>query len=166
MVFVIIAAIVTTVPTFCTLSMRLPPANDNRNGRPLSLSLISLSPHLKVVSSLQTVFLEGSCCGITAVFNGHAIAIGAGEIMSDQQSICSICGSPLMDIIIDYSDWSGGHLIVVRDVPIRECEDNGHRFFQAKIARSLEKLLEAEKQEEIVPIEIMEVPVFKLPVAV
>ncbi|MCA9997349.1 MAG: YgiT-type zinc finger protein [Anaerolineales bacterium] len=86
--------------------------------------------------------------------------------MSDQQSICSICDSPLMDIIIDYSDWSGGHLIVVRDVPIRECEDNGHRFFQAKIARSLEKLLEAEKQEEIVPIEIMEVPVFKLPVAV
>lgn len=71
-----------------------------------------------------------------------------------------------MDIIIDYSDWSSGHLIVVRDVPIRECEDNGHRFFQAKIARSLEKLLEAERQEEIVPIEIMEVPVFKLPVAV
>jgi hypothetical protein len=44
--------------------------------------------------------------------------------------------------MIDYSDWSDGHLLVVRDVPVRECQAEGHRFFQARVARALERLFE------------------------
>ena len=49
--------------------------------------------------------------------------------MKDEQDICPICGSKMTDKIIDYSDWSDGHLLVVRDVPVRECQAGGHRFF-------------------------------------
>ena len=38
--------------------------------------------------------------------------------MKDDQDICPICGSEMTDKIIDYSDWSDGHLLVVRDVPV------------------------------------------------
>jgi hypothetical protein len=46
--------------------------------------------------------------------------------------------------VIDYSDWNAGHLLVVPSVPVRKCEENGQRFFQAQVARSLEKLFQAD----------------------
>lgn len=85
--------------------------------------------------------------------------------MKHEQAICLICGSKLVEKIIDYSDWNNGRLLVIREVPVRECEANRHRFFQAKVARSLETLFEAEKQEQLEPVEVMEVPVFKLEMA-
>jgi YgiT-type zinc finger domain-containing protein len=85
-------------------------------------------------------------------------------MMNNEQAICSICGSNLIDKMIDYSDWNNGRLIIVRGVPVRECEANGHRFFRAKVARSLEQLFKAEQQKELAPVEIMEVPVFRLEV--
>ena len=50
--------------------------------------------------------------------------------MENEQDICPICGSKIIERVIDYSDWNAGHLLVVRSVPVRECEENGHRFFQ------------------------------------
>ena len=80
------------------------------------------------------------------------------------QNSCPICDSELIEKAVDYSDWHNNHLVVVRDVPVRECEANGHRFFQARVAHSLEKLLAAEKQATVKPVEVMQVPVFKLEV--
>lgn len=68
--------------------------------------------------------------------------------MTDEQAICPICSSNLIEKVIDYSDWNAGHLLIVRSVPVRECEENGHRFFQAKVARSLEKLFQADREGE------------------
>jgi len=85
--------------------------------------------------------------------------------MENEQAICPICGSKLVEKVIDYSDWNSSRLLVVREVPVRECEANGHRFFQAKVARSLEQLFEAEKQDQLKPVEVMEVPVFRLEMA-
>ena len=65
--------------------------------------------------------------------------------MKDERDICPICGNEMTDQIIDYSDWSNGHLLVVRDVPVRECQAGGHRFFQARVARALERLFELER---------------------
>lgn len=87
------------------------------------------------------------------------------KTMKNEQNNCPICGSELCEKVIDYSDWHNKHLVVVRDVPVRECETNGHRFFQARVARSLEKLFAAEKQAKVKPVEVMQVPVFKLEVA-
>jgi hypothetical protein len=53
----------------------------------------------------------------------------------------------------------------VREVPVRECEANGHRFFNAKVAHSLEQLFEADRQGKLKPVEIMKVPVVKLDLA-
>ncbi|MEZ4730520.1 MAG: YgiT-type zinc finger protein [Caldilineaceae bacterium] len=79
--------------------------------------------------------------------------------MTDEQAICPICGSNLSEKVIDYSDWNGGHLLVVRSVPVRECEENGHRFFQAKVACSLEKLFQADQSGQLRPVAVMQVPV-------
>jgi len=68
----------------------------------------------------------------------------------------------MTDKIIDYSDWSDGHLLVVRDVPVRECQAIGHRFFPALIACALERLFELERQHKLELVETMEVPVVKL----
>ncbi len=68
--------------------------------------------------------------------SGHEIDLDVGEIMQNEQDICPICGSKIVETMIDYSDWSGDRLLVVREVPVRECETNGHRFFQANVARS------------------------------
>jgi YgiT-type zinc finger domain-containing protein len=76
--------------------------------------------------------------------------------------ICPICGSEMTDKIIDYSDWSDGRLLVVRDVPVRECQAGGQRFFQARGARALERLFELDRQHKLEPIETMEVPVVNL----
>jgi len=85
--------------------------------------------------------------------------------MENEQSICPVCGSKLVEKVIDYSDWNNSRLLVIREVPVRECEANGHRFFQAKFARSLERLFGAEKQEQLKPVAVMEVPVFRLEMA-
>jgi YgiT-type zinc finger domain-containing protein len=85
--------------------------------------------------------------------------------MENEQDICPICGSKTVEKIIDYNDWSDGHLLVVRGVPVRECQANGHRFFQANVARSLERLFEADRQGQLEPVEIMEVPVVELDMA-
>jgi len=79
--------------------------------------------------------------------------------------ICPICGSKMIEKVIDYSDWSAGSLLVVSSVPVRECEENGHRFFHARVARSLEKLFQADQQGKLQPIEIMQVPVVELATA-
>ncbi|MCK6629647.1 MAG: YgiT-type zinc finger protein [Anaerolineae bacterium] len=85
--------------------------------------------------------------------------------MEKEQDVCPICGSQIIEKIINYSDWNEGHLLIVREVPVRECEVNGHRFFNAKVARSLEQLFEADRQGRLKPVEIMEVPVVKLDLA-
>jgi len=82
--------------------------------------------------------------------------------MKDERDVCPICGSEITDKIIDYSDWNDGHLLVVRDVPVRECQAEGHRFFPARVARALERLFELDRQCKLDPVETMEVPVVKL----
>jgi len=64
--------------------------------------------------------------------------------------------------MIDCSDWSDGHLLVVRDVPVRECQTGRHRFFPARVARALERLFELDRHHELEPVGTMEVPVVKL----
>ena len=82
--------------------------------------------------------------------------------MKDERHICPLCGSEMTDKIID---WSDGHLLVVRDVPVREYQAEGHRFFQARVARALERLFELDRQHKLEPVETMEVPVVNLSLA-
>jgi len=86
--------------------------------------------------------------------------------MKDERDICPLCGSEMIDKIIDYSDWSDGHLLVVRDVPVRECQAGRHRFFLARVARALERLFELDRRRKLEPIETIKVPVVKLELVV
>lgn len=85
--------------------------------------------------------------------------------MHEEQSICPICGSKIVEKLIDYHDWSDDRLLVVRSVPVRECEENGHRFFTATVARSIEKLFQADHKGQLKPMAIMQVPVVDLKMA-
>ena len=82
-------------------------------------------------------------------------------IKKEQVGSCAICGNQLIEKEIEYSDWNHGHIVVVQGVTVRECK-NGHRFFQASVARSLEELFAAEHRKQIEPVEMMSVPVFQL----
>jgi YgiT-type zinc finger domain-containing protein len=84
--------------------------------------------------------------------------------METEQDSCPICGSKITEKIIDYSDWSNGHLLVVRDVPVRECQ-LGHRFFQVRVARALERIFDRANKNQLSPVEVMEVPVVRLDLA-
>jgi len=80
----------------------------------------------------------------------------------EESSTCAICGSALTDKIIDYIDHNDGHFLIVRDVPVQECIENGHQFVQASVAKKIEKLFEMDRQQVLKPKEVITVPVVEL----
>lgn len=82
--------------------------------------------------------------------------------MSTQTSLCPICGSTTSLRQIDYVDWSDGHILVIRDVPVRECSDFGHQFLAASVAKKIEHFFELDRQGALHPKEIMSAPVVTL----
>jgi len=79
-----------------------------------------------------------------------------------EKKLCPICGSEMTSRMIDYMDWSGGHVLVIREVPVRECADFGHRFMSADVAKEIEQLFELDQQGTLRPQEILSTPVVKL----
>jgi YgiT-type zinc finger domain-containing protein len=75
---------------------------------------------------------------------------------------CAICGSKLASKKIDYIDRSDDHFLIVRAVPVQECEENGHQFFQARVAKQIEELFNLDRRQALVPIEVISVPVVEL----
>jgi YgiT-type zinc finger domain-containing protein len=75
---------------------------------------------------------------------------------------CAICGSKLVSKKIEYIDRSEDHFLIVRDVPVQECEENGHQFFHAGVAKQIEKLFELDRQQALEPVEVISVPVVEL----
>jgi len=82
--------------------------------------------------------------------------------MPAKNMLCPICGSKTTTRLIDYVDWSGEHVLVIRDVPVRECREFGHQFMAADIAKEIERLFELEQQGVLSPQEILSTPVVKL----
>ncbi len=60
-----------------------------------------------------------------------------------QTHLCPICGASTVIKQIDYIDWSNGHILVIREVPVRECRDFGHQFMAASVAKKIESLFTA-----------------------
>ncbi len=71
----------------------------------------------------------------------------------------------MIEKTIDYIDRSDDHFLIVRDVPVHECIENGHQFLQAAIAKKVEKLFELDSQQALTPVEILPVPVVELNMA-
>ena len=82
--------------------------------------------------------------------------------MSDPNTLCPICGSKANQRLIDYVDWSGEHVLIVREVPVRECSDFGRQFMDANVAKEIEKLFSLDQQGTLRPQEILSTPVVKL----
>lgn len=80
----------------------------------------------------------------------------------DQRSICPICGSPMLRKTIYYIDWNDGHVLVVSEVPVRECRKCGHQFLHAGVAKKIERLFELDRQHVLHPKEMIETPVVDL----
>ena len=86
--------------------------------------------------------------------------------INNEASICAICGSRLVKKTIDYIDRSNGHYLLVRDVPVRECVENGHQFLHASIAKKIERLFELDREHALAAKETIIVPVVELDMAV
>jgi len=77
-------------------------------------------------------------------------------------SVCPICGSPMTHERIDYIDKNDENYLIIRDVPVQECIENGHQFFPAAIAKEIERLFELDRNHALQPKEIVRVPVVEL----
>ncbi len=82
--------------------------------------------------------------------------------MSANTCLCPICGSPTSTRRIEYLDWNNGHILVIRDVPVRECRDFGHQFMAADVAKKIEHLFNLDRQGALCPQEVLEAPVVTL----
>ncbi|MBI3764217.1 MAG: hypothetical protein HY260_20445 [Chloroflexi bacterium] len=72
---------------------------------------------------------------------------------------CPIDQSKLLKTLMDYSGWSQGRLLLVRRVPVLECDEHGHRFFTPATARRVEAVFENDRKGKLKPDETMSVPV-------
>jgi len=86
--------------------------------------------------------------------------------LAEKPAHCPRCQSELEDKIIQYVTLQNGHLVVIRDVPALRCQVNGHEYMLEKILDQIEQLLKLEKTQKLQPSETMNVPVFKLEMAV
>ena len=82
--------------------------------------------------------------------------------LSDERSVCSICGSALVSKTIEYIDRNDGHFLIVRAVPVQECVENGHQFMHATVAKKIEKLFEMDRRQALIPTDVVSVPVVEL----
>lgn len=82
--------------------------------------------------------------------------------ISDKNSLCPICGSKTATRLIDYVDWSGGHVLIIREVPVRECHEFGHQYMAASIAKEIERLFDLDQQGNLNPQEVISAPVVTL----
>jgi YgiT-type zinc finger domain-containing protein len=79
-----------------------------------------------------------------------------------QTHLCPICGGSTFIKHIDYIDWSNGHILVIREVPVRECRDFGHQFMTAGVAKKIEGLFDLDRLGTLHPQEVLTAPVVKL----
>lgn len=75
---------------------------------------------------------------------------------------CAVCGSQMLNKTIDYIDNNEDHFLIVRDVPVQECVENGHQFMHASVAKEIERLFALDRQHALTPKEILSVPVVEL----
>jgi hypothetical protein len=79
-----------------------------------------------------------------------------------EATACPICGSQLITKGIEYFDDNNSHFLIVREVPVRECQENGHQFRHASIAKKIEQLFELDRNHALTPTEVISVPVVEL----
>lgn len=82
--------------------------------------------------------------------------------ISDELSTCAICGSRLAQKQIDYLDRNNGHFLIVSNMPVRECVENGHQFLHASVAKKIERLFELDRANALTPMDTVAVPVVEL----
>ena len=82
--------------------------------------------------------------------------------LNDEASVCAICESTMVSKKIDYFDRNNGHFLIVRNVPVQECIENGHQFMHASIAKKIEQIFEMDRQQTLKPKEMVSVPVVEL----
>lgn len=81
------------------------------------------------------------------------------------EKVCPICGSSVVEKKIQYIDQNEGHFLIVEDVPVEECTENGHQFFHASVAKKIEQLFDLERQRALIPKSTIAVPVVELGMA-
>ncbi len=82
--------------------------------------------------------------------------------LTHRPSACPKCGSELRDLTIEYMTRDDQRLVVIRDVPVLRCRNQGHEFLLETTLDRLESLIVLEQQEQVQPESMLQIPVFHL----
>jgi YgiT-type zinc finger domain-containing protein len=80
--------------------------------------------------------------------------------------LCAICGSTLVIKRIDYIDSNDGQFLIIKNVPVQECEESGHQFMDAATAKEIEKMFALDRDHLLKPEKLISVPVVELNLAI
>jgi hypothetical protein len=82
-------------------------------------------------------------------------------ILTEKPAHCPRCQQALTSINIEYLTQNHGRLVSIRNVLAYQC-GNGHTYMMAETFDLLLDLLEQASQHQIIPVEVLQVPVFHL----
>lgn len=74
---------------------------------------------------------------------------------------CDRCGGKFAEENVQYTLLYEGHFVIVENVPARECQQCGERFFDPEIVERLQNIIWSQRQ----PVRVIETFVFDLKAA-
>ena len=74
---------------------------------------------------------------------------------------CPQCGQEFEDVQIEYLLNDNGQLLMVRDLPVLRCQENGHLFVLEETIDRLEQLMTLEGRNQIKPVSSLTIPVYE-----
>lgn len=81
--------------------------------------------------------------------------------MRNDYKICSICGGKVIKDLRSYDTWVDGKLIVIRDVPMRICQQCGHSIKSHSTSKAIVEMIYHLMDNKIEPKSKILVPVYE-----
>lgn len=91
----------------------------------------------------------------------HNLLGGHPIVLAHRPQNCPRCGQEFEDVQIEYLVNDSGQLLVVRDLPVLRCRDNGHMFVLEETVDRLEQLMTIEGRNQRKPVSSLTIPVYE-----
>jgi YgiT-type zinc finger domain-containing protein len=83
-------------------------------------------------------------------------------VLTHRPAHCPGSQEDFEEIVIEYVTIANERLLVIRDVPVLQCQKSGKKYILEETLSKIEYLLTLEKEEKVSPGETLSVPVFSL----
>ncbi len=74
---------------------------------------------------------------------------------------CPRCGAGIQDSRIEYLVDDGGHLLMIRDLPVLRCDGEGHLYMLEETFDKVQHLIALERLQKVKPTTTLTIPVFE-----